>query len=96
MIIRIVKMTVDPDRLDEFKSTYEKGMDKIRAFEGCTHLELLREDDSNVFMTYSYWNNHDSLENYRKSGVFKGIWGQVKPMFVAKPLAWSLKQEFKI
>ena len=94
MIIRIVKMTINPDKVSEFKSIYEAGMEKIRAFDGCTHLELLQED--NVLMTYSYWNTPQDLENYRKSDVFKGIWSNVKPLFIEKPLAWSLKQQFKI
>ena len=96
MIIRIVKMTIAPDKVDTFKSIYKKGMERIRDFEGCTHLELLQEDGSNVLMTYSYWNTPEDLERYRKSDVFKGIWSQVKPLFVEKPLAWSLKQQFKI
>ena len=87
-------MTINPDKVSEFKSIYEAGMEKIRAFDGCTHLELLQED--NVLMTYSYWNTPQDLENYRKSDVFKGIWSNVKPLFIEKPLAWSLKQQFKI
>lgn len=94
MIIRIVKMTIHPEKVNEFKAVYEAGMEKIRGFKGCTHLELLQED--NVLMTYSYWNSPEDLENYRKSDVFKGIWSNVKPLFIEKPLAWSLKQQFKI
>jgi quinol monooxygenase YgiN len=98
MIIRIVKMTISPNKVKEFKSVFEKHMELIRGFEGCKHLELLQEDNikDNVLMTYSYWNSHQDLEKYRKSDLFKKVWASVKPMFSEKPLAWSLKQQFKL
>lgn len=98
MIIRIVKMTIAPNKVEEFKTVFSKHMELIREFEGCKHLELLQEDNDsdNVLMTYSYWDSHEALEKYRKSELFKSVWASVKPMFSGKPLAWSLKQQFKL
>ena len=97
MIIRIVKMTLNPTMIDSFKENFTQNMDKIRNFEGCKHLELLQDDnDSTILMTYSYWDSHESLENYRHSPLFKSVWAIVKPMFTEKTQAWSLKQEFKL
>ena len=46
--------------------------------------------DSNIFFTYSYWENEQDLENYRNSDLFKDIWAKTKPMFNDKPVAWSV------
>ena len=91
MIIRIVKMTFDPERVQEFEAVFDASKEKIRGFEGCLHLELLRQaDQPNVYFTYSYWEAASNLEAYRHSEVFKSTWAKTKPLFVAKPEAWSL------
>lgn len=97
MIIRVVKMTIAPSEVENFRETYTSNMKHIRKFKGCKNLELLQDEQyPNIFMTYSFWKSHKALEEYRKSDLFKGIWKQVKPMFAEKPLAWSLKQQFKL
>lgn len=97
MIIRIVQLTIHPEKIEEFKNNFTSNMEKIRNFEGCNHLELLQDDvNPNILMTYSYWDSHQSLDNYRHSTLFKSIWAVVKPMFIEKAQAWSLKQEYKL
>ena len=49
MLIRIVKLTIQPDKIDDFKSIYEAHMKLIRGFEGCEKLELLQEKFQYVF-----------------------------------------------
>ncbi|WP_425075317.1 putative quinol monooxygenase [Psychroserpens sp. S379A] len=91
MFVRIVKMEFDPLKIDEFLSNFEVVKDKIRAFEGCQFLELYRDKhNTNVFFTYSYWTSETDLENYRHSKLFKGVWANTKPLFNAKPEAWSV------
>lgn len=91
MIIRIVKMTFDPTRVSEFEAVFNAKKERIRAFPGCTHLELLRDADrANVYFTYSYWNAAADLETYRHSELFKATWAKTKPLFVDKPQAWSM------
>lgn len=97
MIIRIVKMTFQEDRVMDFKTNFEAHKQKIRAFEGCQHLELLQQEDKpNVFFTYSLWRHGDDLENYRHSQLFKEVWSYTKSLFSAKPEAWSLTQLEKL
>ncbi len=97
MIIRIVKMTFDPNRVPDFLENFEKNKDKIRGFEGCKHLELLQQEDKpNVYFTYSWWDEPQSLENYRHSQLFKGVWAFTKTLFTDKPEAWSLQQKVKL
>ena len=98
MIIRIVKLTIHPDKTEEFKSIYEAHMEQIKGMIGCEKLELLQEKGrySNVVMTYSYWQSEDDLEAYRNSELFLKVWKTVKPLFCAKPEAWSLERKFNL
>lgn len=97
MIIRIVKMTFLPEQVEAFKSVFKASKEKIRAFEGCQHLELLAvENTPNIMMTYSWWKDADALEQYRHSELFKTTWAKTKVLFSDKPEAWSLNQLHKL
>lgn len=91
MIIRIVKMSFDPTRVDEFLANFERHKEAIRAFEGCNYLELLQEEGKpEVYFTYSKWQSEAHLNAYRHSDLFKGVWTFTKSLFNAAPEAWSL------
>ena len=91
MFVRIVKLSFAEENIDVFKANFETVKDKIRAFEGCQLLELYQDKhNSNIFFTYSYWNTEEDLEHYRNSELFKGVWAKTKPLFNAKPEAWSV------
>ncbi len=77
--------------IPQFLKNFDQNKEKIRQFPGCLHLELYRDrDQSNVFFTYSYWDQPESLEKYRQSDVFQGIWKETKKGFCEKPQAWSV------
>lgn len=91
MIIRIVKLTFEAEKVSEFLNTFSAYKENIRQSEGCEHLELLRDINSpNVFMTYSYWRTEHDLNSYRKSLLFKEVWSKTKVLFADKPEAWSM------
>ncbi|MEO1032646.1 MAG: antibiotic biosynthesis monooxygenase [Bacteroidota bacterium] len=91
MLVRIVKMSFEPSKIDEFLSNFDANKNNIRNFEGCNFLELYRDqNNTNIFFTYSYWNSETSLENYRQSNLFKSVWAKTKPLFNGKPEAWSV------
>lgn len=93
MLIRVVKMTFRSDAVEAFRQFFEERKDKIRAFEGCSRLELWQDPiHTNIFFTYSHWNNEASLSHYRNSAFFKETWLQTKQMFAAKAEAWSAKK----
>ena len=76
---------------NKFRRLVETKKYDIRAFEGCEFLELYRDKhNTNVFFTYSFWNTEADLENYRNSNLFKSVWAKTKPLFNAKPEAWSV------
>jgi len=91
MLVRIVKMGFDPDKIETFLQNFEKRKTKIRGFQGCMLLELYRDkNNTNQFFTYSYWKDEAALENYRNSPLFKEVWAETKIYFNQKPEAWSV------
>jgi quinol monooxygenase YgiN len=91
MLVRIVKMSFEPTKIEEFLANFEIVKTKIRNFEGCNLLELYRDqNNTNIFFTYSYWDSENDLNNYRHSELFKSVWAKTKPLFNEKPEAWSL------
>ncbi|RAW01021.1 putative quinol monooxygenase [Pseudochryseolinea flava] len=92
MLIRIVRMQFTEAGTDEFLEIFRANMLAIRNFEGCTHLELLKDpEEPHVFTTLSYWNGPQFLEKYRQSELFANVWGSVKPLFAARTQAFSLE-----
>lgn len=91
--MRIVKMTFAPDRMDEFLHLFSEMKTKISSFDGCNHLELLKDTKANnIFFTYSIWKDEKSLDHYRFSQLFKDTWSKTKMLFSEKAEAWSLEQ----
>ena len=92
MIVRIVQMTFQEDKVDEFNQLFEERKEQIRNFPGCMHLELWQDSKKdNVFLTYSNWNSEADLDHYRFSDFFKDTWGKTKSLFLEKPQAWSVR-----
>jgi heme-degrading monooxygenase HmoA len=93
MIKRFVKMQFRPDQTEAFIQVYESSRHLIRAFEGCEHVELLRDAACpEVFFTFSRWQSEAHLEAYRASDLFKGVWAKTKVLFAEKAQAWTVKE----
>ena len=91
MFVRIVKMTFEADKIDQFLTVFNQNKDKIRNSEGCELLELYRDKTNpTIFFTYSYWQKEGNLENYRNSELFQNVWAKTKVLFNDKPEAWSV------
>ena len=90
MITRIVKLTFAEKHVQDFINVFDESAHLIRGFDGCQSMILLRDKtNSNVFFTYSIWEDESDLGMYRKSELFGKVWGTIKPYFIAKPEAWS-------
>ncbi len=91
MLIRIVKMDFEPEKVQTFLALFSATKDKIASFKGCTHLELLNNvEEKNIYFTYSYWESEVDLEAYRNSELFKSTWAKTKVLFRNKAEAWSV------
>ena len=93
MLIRVVRMVFQAEKVTDFLEVFNDSKDKIRGFEGCRHMELLQDhNDPNIFMTYSHWDSEDHLNNYRKSELFGQVWPATKRLFASPPVAFSAHQ----
>ena len=91
MLVRIVKLSFHQENIPAFLENFEENKDKIRAFPGNNFLELYQDQNNkDIFFTYSYWENEEALEKYRKSALFDGVWTYTKTLFSDKPEAWSV------
>jgi len=93
MLVRIVKLTFQEDKIDEFLKIFEEHRDTIKGFNGFSYIELYQEKTNlQVFFTYSHWEDETALANYRNSDYFRLIWSRIKVSFADKPEAWSLEK----
>ncbi len=93
MIKRIVKMSFAPEKVNDFVEVFKTNWTFIKGFEGCSHVELLQDENSpNIFFTYSLWQSEAHLNTYRDSELFAKVWGKTKVLFNDKPQAWTVKE----
>ena len=93
MIIRIVKMEIEPDNVSAFVNIFKTNKNVITSFDGCQSVDLFKHINSqNIFFTYSIWDSESSLNKYRESNTFKDIWSKTKPLFSNKAKAWSVEE----
>jgi len=94
-MIRIVKLTLKTEHIDDFINHFETVKHKINAFPGCLGMKMLRDrKDPKIIFTYSKWKEEEDLENYRKSELFGEVWPVVKRWFDAKAEANSVDVYF--
>lgn len=92
MIKRIVKLTFQEDKTQDFLQIFEDSKAKISAREGCHHVEMLRSvHPTNVFFTFSIWDSEEALNAYRDSELFATTWAKTKALFSDKPQAWTVE-----
>jgi quinol monooxygenase YgiN len=83
-------MTFRPEARAAFLEHFDAAAPRIRAFEGCRHLELWENERfPNVCTTYSLWASEEALARYRESALFGETWAKAKPLFAAAPVARS-------
>jgi quinol monooxygenase YgiN len=93
MIKRIVKMTFREETVAVFiGEVFEQSKNRIRAFPGCRHMELLQHTGTpHILFTLSMWDDEAALEMYRQSELFRSTWAQTKALFAAPAEAWSVR-----
>lgn len=95
MLVRIVQLTFQEDRIPDFLNHFETVKTQINEFPGCLGMKLLIDhNEPTRVMTYSEWENQESLNAYRDSKTFGEIWPTIKQWFAAPPQAWSTSVHF--
>ncbi|MEM9328812.1 MAG: antibiotic biosynthesis monooxygenase family protein [Bacteroidota bacterium] len=91
MLIRIVRMEFQTEKIPEFLDFFHSKKSLIQAFDGCLHLELCRDNrDEHVYYTLSHWTDEKALDAYRQSDFFEHTWKYTKTLFSGKAQAFSL------
>ncbi len=94
MFVRIVKLSIQVEKVDQFIAYFDQIKQVVRNQPGCSFLELYQDKkDPSIFFTYSYWQDEKALEDYRYSQTFKQVWPFVKQMFKEKAQAWSVDKK---
>lgn len=93
MIIRLVRMHFTEVSAPDFLTIFQNSKLAIRNFEGCMHLELLKDvKHANTYTTLSYWRDEKSLNAYRSSTLFGNVWIPVKALFSEPAQAFSFEK----
>lgn len=93
MFVRIVKLTLQKDKIEDFKTHFEHHKEQIRNFTGCQFLEVYQDKNNpSIWFTYSYWEDESNLEEYKNSALFGEVWPYVKSLFQEKAEAWSVNK----
>ena len=89
MIVRIVKLSIDPNSKEgaSFRRLFLESKEHIVGQAGC-HKVVLLEAQTNFF-THSTWDSEEALNDYRKSDLFGVVWPKTKALFYDKPEAWT-------
>jgi len=90
MIVRLVQLTIDPTRINDFLQLFEASKKQIRQSPGCLELTLVQDiDQPNRISTLSKWSDEDALQMYRESDFFRSTWSASKRMFADRASATS-------
>lgn len=91
MLLRIVRLTLQPERVPEFLALFRASEGRIREQPGCQHLELWQDaDQPQVYCTYSHWNDAAALDAYRRSALFGEVWPATKLLLAVPAQAFSV------
>lgn len=90
-LLRIVRMSFQPDLLPEFLALFQETKPKIASMPGCICVELKHDIAlPHVLYTLSHWQSEAHLNSYRHSALFVETWTKTKAMFQDKAQAYSL------
>lgn len=96
MLTRIVKLTFQEEKVEDFLSYFDTINTRVSTFENCYGMRLMQDlHHPNIIFTYSNWKDENALNNYRDSDLFGGVWSTIKPWFGGKPEAWSVITYFE-
>jgi|GEM_PF-2597853 hypothetical protein len=95
MILRVVKMKVNEHKLTAFRMFMDNLYDEKLRMSGCLHFDYFEEKrNSNVFYSYTIWENIKFLKEYKKSDLFKEVVQTLRYLCSEEPQAWTIENVF--
>lgn len=95
MIIRIVKLHFQEEKIQDFLDFFEGIKWKVAKQDDCFGMRLLQDKNQpEIVFTYSKWKDEKALNTYRDSELFGEVWPTIKPWFKEKAEAWTVDEYF--
>lgn len=96
MILRVVKMEVDPNNLDPFKRFMSNLSEEKSKMDGCVHHDFFSDKNFvNVYYSYTIWENVSYLKKYKKTPLFIEVKKVLRGLCQSEPYAWTIENVFK-
>jgi hypothetical protein len=95
MILRVVKMVVDQNKIDIFNNFMSNLSTEKEGMDGCVHHDFFSNKQfRNVFYSYTIWESEKYLNKYRKSMLFKEVTTTLRSLCLSEPAAWTVENVF--
>ena len=78
MIIRIVKLIIDREKVDEFQLFFKKTKPSIGNFIGCSHVELLKETKKETFTSPTVIGKMKKCLKIIEIQIFLKVYGKIQ------------------
>lgn len=94
-MIRIVKLTIKEEHLEDFIKDFNTFKDSVNTFPGCKGMRMLQDKNNpQTIFTYSQWESDEALDNYRHSELFGKVWPAFKRWFADRTEVWSTEMHY--
>ncbi len=95
MILRVVKLKVDPRKMEAFQLFMENLHDEKLRLNGCLHFDFFNErQNPNIFYSYTIWEHEKFLKQYKKTDLFKEVVQTLRELCIDEPQAWTIQNVF--
>jgi len=95
MILRIVKMEVAPDKLEDFKRFMTNLSEEKIKQKGCVHHDFFSDKQyDNVYFQYTIWERTSDLKKYKSTPLFKEVVKTLSNLCLVAPYAWTVENVF--
>lgn len=93
MVVRLTRFNLSPEKAQEAKKIYKKGIaPEVKKQKGNVNVMLLEPTDgSNEHISITIWENKADAEAYEASGKYKELVDKIKGMFTGKPILKTYK-----
>ncbi len=103
MFMRLVQMSVDPEKISEFEKVYASTIiPALQSTPGCVYAGLVQSvEDENEGISITFWNRQEDAIAYEQSGKYGELVGAARPFFSASSewrvqLSDDLRLEFAV
>lgn len=92
MFMRLVQMSVDPDKIVEFEKVYESTIiPALQCTPGCMYAALVQSvEDKNEGISITFWNRQEDALAYERSGKYGELVEAARPFF-SKSSEWRVQ-----